>query len=237
MATPHISANPGEVAEGILLPGDPKRAKFIAETFFKDPVCFNNVRGILGFTGGYKGKRVSVMGTGMGIPSISIYANELFTQYGVKTAIRKGTAGAGPHDFPLGHVILAEGCCTTSDINRRIFPGNYACISDFDLLRSAYKNSKALGKTVTVGNVVSTDMFYPLESDPRYPLYYKYGVVGVEMEGAGLYTAAHRCGARALCMATVSDSKKNSKIMTVEERERSLTDMIEIALDTLVEFV
>ncbi len=237
MGTPHISAALGDVAEGILLPGDPMRAKFIAETYLENPVLFNDVRNMLGFTGTYKGKRVSVMGTGMGIPSISIYTNELFSMYGVKCAIRIGTAGAGPLDFPLGHIILAEGACTASDINHRTFPGTYACISDFDLLRSAHKNAVALGKTVTVGNVVSTDMFYPLESDPRYPLFYKYGVVGVEMEGAGLYTAAHRYGVKALCMATVSDSKKNEVIMTTEQRERSLTDMIEIALDTLVEFV
>ena len=237
MATPHISAKPGDIAEGILLPGDPLRARFIAETYLENPVCFNEVRGMLGYTGTYQGRRVSVMGTGMGIPSISIYANELFSQYGVKTAIRIGTAGAGPLDHPLGHIILAEGCCTTSDINHRIFPGTYAAISDFELLRTAHRMACSRGKSVSVGNVVSSDMFYPLAPDPRYSLFYEYGVLGVEMEGAGLYTAAHRYGARALCIATVSDSKKNEVKMTPEERERSLTDMIEIALDTIIEFL
>ncbi|MEG1181369.1 MAG: purine-nucleoside phosphorylase, partial [Oscillospiraceae bacterium] len=159
MATPHIRANDGEIAKSILLPGDPRRAKFIAENFLENPVLFNDVRGILGYTGTYKGKLISVMGTGMGIPSISIYANELMEKYGVKNAIRIGTCGAGKTEYDLGHIIMAQGCCTNSDINHHIFAGTYACVADFDLLRTAYKKALANKKSVSVGNVLSSDMF------------------------------------------------------------------------------
>ncbi len=236
MATPHIRAQKGDIAKSILLPGDPLRAKFIAENFLENPVLFNDVRNILGYTGMYKGRKLSVMGTGMGIPSISIYAQELMTQYGVENLIRIGTAGGLKAGMKLGDVILAQGCSTTSNINKLAFPGTYCPVADFDLLRTAYGKARALGKSVTVGNVLTSDMFYAVDEVADDPIWVKFGIVAVEMEGAGLYTAAARNGRRALCIATVSDIPGNKQEMTSQEREKTLTDMIAVALDTAWEF-
>ncbi|MEA5049865.1 MAG: purine-nucleoside phosphorylase [Oscillospiraceae bacterium] len=236
MATPHIRAEKGDIAKSILLPGDPLRAKFIAENYFENPVLFTDVRNILGYTGTYKGRRISVMGTGMGIPSISIYSQELMTQYGVRNLIRIGTAGGYKAGMRLGDVILAQGCSTTSNINRLVFPGTYCPIADFDLLRTAYQKAVALGKQVTVGNMLTSDMFYAVDEVVEDPVWTKFGIVGVEMEGAGLYTAAARNGCRALCIATVSDIMGSKEEMTSQQREKSLTDMIAIGLGTAWEF-
>lgn len=234
----HIGAKPGDIAKGILLPGDPLRAKYIAENFLEDAVCFNNVRGMLGFTGMYKGKRVSAMGTGMGVPSISIYINELFKEYGVECGIRIGTCGAMQPGIRMQDVIIGQGACTDNDFNRRIFPGTYCPVADFDMLRTAYLKVKELGLKAHVGNILSGDMFYPMADDPRGELWAKYGVLGGEMEAASLYTIAKKYGARALAMVTVSDSQfEEDGNMSPEEREKSLGNMITIALETLCEFV
>lgn len=235
MSTPHIKAQQGEIAESILLPGDPLRAKYIAENFFENPVLFNDVRNILGYTGTYKGKRVSAMGTGMGIPSISIYANELIEQYGVKNLIRVGTCGTAHPDIKLKDVILAIGCCTDNGFLRQVFPGDYAPIADFDLLNTAYEKAQARGLQTRVGLLKSSDMFYG-EKTPYDENWLKYGVLGFEMEGAALYAIAARFGVRALTIGTVSDGAHFDTELTSEEREKSLNDMITIALDTAIEF-
>jgi purine-nucleoside phosphorylase len=232
----HISAKPGDIAKGILLPGDPRRAEFIAGHFLSDAVCFNRVRGILGFTGNYRGKRVSVMGTGMGIPSISIYATELMRDYGVENLIRVGTCGAVQENLGVGSIIVGQGACSNSDFNRHIFPGTYCPLADFGLLRGAWLNVKRSGLKAHFGNIISGDMFYG-EDDPREKRWQEYGVLGGEMEAAALYTLAKKYGARALAMATVSDSQFGSRNMSAEEREKSLGDMIGLALETIVEFI
>jgi purine-nucleoside phosphorylase len=237
MSTPHIRAEKGDIAKGVLLPGDPRRAKYIAENFLEDPVLFNDVRGMLGFTGKYKGKRLSVMGSGMGIPSASIYITELYKFFDVENIIRIGTCGSWLDEYGIGSVFLAQGCSTTSNINRKIFNGSFCPLADFSLLRTAYLKSIALGKKVKVGNMLSSDLFYPLADDPKFENWKKFGIMGVEMEGAGLYTAAMRFNKRALMICTVSDTKTGERDMTPEERETSLNDMIELALDTMWEFV
>lgn len=232
----HIGAKPGEIAKGILLPGDPMRAKYIAENFLENPVCFNNIRNMLGFTGTYKGKRVSVMGTGMGIPSISIYVNELISQYGVENLIRVGTCGAMQPSVKIEDVIIAEGASTKSDFNRLIFPGTYCPVADFDLLRTAYLKTKELGMNAKIGNICSGDMFYGEKSelDENWE---KYGILGGEMEAAALFTIAKKFGVRALAMAMATDSRFEERIMTSDERERSVNKMVKLALETVVEFI
>ena len=236
----HIGAAAGDIAKGILLPGDPRRAKYIAENFLQDPKQFNNIRGMLGFTGTFKGKRVSVMGTGMGMPSISIYVTELLRDYGVENAIRIGTCGSMNPDIHIKDIILAEGACTDSMINQSVFGGTYCPVSDFDLLRTAYKKSRALGIKTWVGNVLSSDNFYQesLVCEKANALWMKYGVMAAEMESAALLTLAKKYNARALGMLTVSDSiVAKEPEMTALEREQSLRDMITIALETVCEFI
>ena len=221
MSTPHIQAELGQIAPRILLPGDPLRAKYIAETFFEDPVCFNEIRGMYGYTGTYKGVPVSAMGTGMGIPSISIYATELVKFYGVKTLIRVGTCGSFREEIGLKDIILAQGCCTDSGILRHKFDGDYAPLADFELLNTAYEKALEQGKK---------DKPYGFEN------WVKYGALGAEMEGAALYTIAARYGARALCVCSVSDGKFAGGVLSQEEKERSLKDMLSLALDAAVEY-
>ena len=194
----HIAARDGEIADRILLPGDPLRAKYIAETFLDDAVCYTDIRNILGYTGTYKGVRLSVQGTGMGIPSISIYATELMRDYGVKKLIRVGTCGAMRKDIRLRDVIIAQGATTDSSIIRNIFGGsiNYAPLADFTLLRQAYEQSVKQGIPARVGNIVSVDRFYDDEIDNDKLT--QYGIMAVEMETAGLYTLAAKYGAQAL---------------------------------------
>ncbi len=227
----HINAPEGAIAEAVLLPGDPLRAKFIAETFLKDIQCYNQVRGMYGFTGTYNGKKVSVQGTGMGQPSISIYVNELFRFYGVKKAIRVGTCGAIQKDIALRDVILAQGACTDSALNTRRFKGmNYAPIADFSLLSTADKKARELGLNVKVGLCVSSDMFY--DDDSNWKLWAEYGALGVEMEASELYTLAAKFKRQALAILTVSDHILLGGETTAEERQTSFTNMIKVALET-----
>ncbi len=236
MSTPHNRAKVGEIAKSILLPGDPLRAKYIAEKFLDDAVLVNDVRGMLGFTGRYKGKPVSVMGTGMGIPSISIYVNELIDVYGCRNLIRVGTCGAFLPEIGLKDVILGSGCCTDNGYLRKIFPGDFAPIPDFELLNTAYDKATELGVKPHVGLFKSSDLFYFEDMLHGPDNWLKYGVVGAEMEGAALYTLAQKARARALVIASVSDSMFIDHELTAEERERSLDNMIRIALETIVEF-
>ena len=235
MSTAHISASKGEIAKSILLPGDPKRAKYIADNFLEDAVLFNEVRGMLGYTGIYEGKKISVMGTGMGIPSVSIYATELCEIFGVETMIRIGTCGTFRKDISIGDLLFAQACCSDSGILSNNFPGTFAPIADFGLLMTAYKKATERGKTVRVGNLLSSDCFYPLGDPDTAKMFWKYGVLGVEMEGAGLYTVAAKYERKALAICTVSDTIENKQGMTPKEREQTLNDMIKLGLDVAFE--
>jgi len=227
----HIGAKPGDIAPTILLPGDPLRAKFIADTLLEDAVCFNEVRGMLGFTGTYQGKRVSVMGTGMGVPSHSIYVNELISEYGVKTLVRVGTCGALQPELELGDVVLAMAASSDSHINRLRFSGmDFAPTASFGLLMKAYEVSKAAGVNVRVGNILTSDTFYHDDPD-SWKLWATFGVLVVEMESAGLYTLAAKYGVDALSILTVSDSLVSGAQTTSQERERTFTQMVLLALD------
>ena len=228
--TPHIAANLGDFAETVLMPGDPKRSRFIAENFLEGAKLVNDVRGVQGYTGTYKGKRVSVMASGMGQPAIGIYSYELYNAFDVQSIIRVGTCGSFFEELSLGSIILAQGACTNGNyaVQYRL-PGTYAPIADFDLLRRAAEVCEQRNLVYRVGNVFSADMFYDdAHSDMDWA---KMGVLGVEMESAALYCNAARAGKKALCMCTVSDCfVGNGDKMTVEQRQNSLLDMIEVAL-------
>ncbi|WP_178985008.1 purine-nucleoside phosphorylase [Winogradskyella helgolandensis] len=227
----HIGAKKGEIAETILLPGDPLRAKWIAETFFENPQCFNEVRGMLGYTGTYQGKRVSVMGTGMGVPSISIYANELITEYGVKNLIRVGSAGSYQKDVKLRDVVLAMAASSNSGVNELRFGGaNYAPTADFGLFIKAVEAARTKNIEIKAGNVLSSDIFYE-DSKEAYVKWSKFGVLCVEMEAAGLYTVAAKHNVNALAILTISDSLVTGESTTSKERETTFKSMIEIALE------
>lgn len=227
----HIGAQSGDIAESILLPGDPLRAKFIAEQFLEDAVCYNDVRGMYGFTGSYKGKRVSVQGTGMGIPSISIYVHELLAEYGVKTLIRIGTCGSIQPELTVRDVILAIAASTDSNVNNIRFNGmNYAPAASFALLQKAWKAANQKGIPATVGPILTDDTFYA--DDPSFwKVWAEYGVLGIEMETAALYTLAAKFRAEALSIVTVSDDMITGKQATSEERQMSFTQMMELALE------
>ncbi|PHA03657.1 purine-nucleoside phosphorylase [Bacillus pseudomycoides] len=230
----HIGAKEGEIAESILLPGDPLRAKYIAENFLEDVTCYNNVRGMLGFTGTYKGKRISVQGTGMGVPSISIYVNELIQSYGVKNLIRVGTCGAIQKDVKVRDVIIAMTTCTDSNINRLTFPGfDFAPCADFNLLKKAYDAGVEKGLHIRVGNILTADVFYRESMDMVKKLG-DYGVLAVEMETTALYTLAAKYGVNALSVLTVSDHIFTGEETTAEERQTTFNEMIEIALDAAI---
>ncbi|MDK2896421.1 MAG: purine-nucleoside phosphorylase [Candidatus Atribacteria bacterium] len=225
----HIDAEIGEIAKTVLLPGDPMRAKFIAENYLENPVCYNQVRGMYGFTGEYQGKKVSVQGTGMGMPSISIYVNELIKDYRAETLIRVGSCGSLNQEVKIRDIILAIGACSNSKINQLRFNGrDFAPTANFELLRRAYNFAEEQGVTVRVGNVLSTDLFY--DEPDFWKIWNQYQVLAVEMETAELYTLAARYGVRALSILTVSDSVVTGEATTAEERERTFTDMINIAL-------
>ena len=234
MPTPHISAAEGDIAEAILLPGDPLRAKFIAETFLDDAREVTGVRGMLGFTGTYKGMPVSAMGTGMGIPSASIYVTELIRFYGVKRLVRVGSAGGLTTDVPLRGIILASGACTDSSVNRARYGGwDYAATADFGLLSATAGAADAQGLDVYVGNVHSSDSFYnPVPN--ALEIWQSMNVLAVEMEAAGLYAIAAGEGARALAVLTISDHLVSAEETTSNERERTFGDMITLALDGLL---
>jgi len=230
----HIAAKDGEIAEAILLPGDPLRAKFIAENFLENPMQYNEIRGMLGFTGTYKGTRVSVQGTGMGIPSISIYVNELFKDYGVKRAIRIGTAGSLQESLKLRDLVIAMSACTDSGANSIRFGGRgFAPTATFSLAQKAWETAVARGWQPAVGSVITSDMFYT-EDPQEWKLWAKYGVLAVEMETAELYTLAAKYGRECLSILTISDSLVSHGITTPEERQTTFTRMMEVALETAI---
>ena len=229
----HINAKVGEIAESILLPGDPLRAKFIAENFLEDVILYNEVRGMLGYTGYYKGKRISVQGTGMGLPSISIYLHELMRDYGVQKLMRIGTCGSINENVKLKDVVLGQASSTDNAMNLLRFDGkSYAPIADFELLKQAYDVAVAKNMQVKVGNVLASDTFYDddYEKDP-YQKWRDFGVMVVEMESAALYTLAAKYGRKALTLLTVSDHILTGEKCSSEERQNSFTDMMEIALE------
>ena len=233
MSTPHNNANKGDFAKTVLMPGDPLRAKFIAETFLTEPKLVNNVRGVQGYTGTYKGVPVSVMASGMGMPSIGIYAYELYTQYDVENIIRVGSAGAMRADLELGSVVAGQGACTNSNFaDQYELGGTYAPICDFDLLTAAVESAKELGVKMPVGNLYSSDTFY--DAAGRNMRFSKMGVMAVEMEAAALYMNAARYGKRALCICTISDHILTGELTTSEERQNSFTTMMKVALDVAV---
>jgi len=230
----HIGADAGQIAEAVLLPGDPLRAQHVAETYLEDPICYNRVRGMLGFTGTYQGKKVSVQGTGMGIPSISIYAHELIAEYGAKRLIRIGTCGALQDAMKLGDVVLAQAVSTDSAVNRIRFDGcDFAPAASFELLNKAYEIARERDVDVRVGTVLTTDTFYSDDPD-SWTLWARYGVLAVEMETAALYTLAAEHHAQGLSILTVSDSLVTKEIATAEQRQKGYTTMMEIALQVAV---
>ena len=230
--TPHIEAKFGEIAETVIMAGDPLRAKLMAERFLENPVQYNNVRGMLGFTGTYKGKRVSVQGHGMGIPSIGIYTYELYNFYGVKTIIRVGSAGAMHPDLHIGDLVIAMGACTNSNYaDQYRLPGTFAPIADFDLTRKAVESAEKFGFRYKVGNVYSSDIFYDEYSGLAD--WQKMGVLAVEMEAPALYMNAARSGNRALCICTISDSLVTGEATTAEQRQTGFTNMMEVAFSLI----
>lgn len=231
--TPHIGAREGEIAEKVIMAGDPLRAKFMAENFLENPVQYNNVRGMLGYTGTYKGKRVSVQGHGMGIPSIGIYTYELFNFYGVKSIIRTGSAGAYHLDLQLGDVVVGIGACTDSNYGAQYgLPGTFSPTADFALARAAVEKAEQMGVRYKVGNILSSDVFYGDSAD-GWKAWQKMGVLAVEMEAAALYMNAARSGNKALCICTISDSLVTGEACSAEQRQTSFTNMMEIAFDII----
>jgi purine-nucleoside phosphorylase len=224
----HIAAKPGEIAEAILLPGDPLRAQWIAENFFENAERYNTIRNMFGFTGTYKGKRISVQGTGMGMPSISIYAHELFNDYNVQTAIRVGTCG-GLGKTKLRDVVIAMAACTDSNINRKFFNLDFAATANYELLENAVKAARAHNMSHHVGAVATMDLFYDTSNAAQ--LLQDHGVLALEMETNALYTLAARFGRRALTIATVSDLVMTHEQTPAEEREQGFRNMIEVALE------
>ncbi|MBR0245667.1 MAG: purine-nucleoside phosphorylase [Bacteroidales bacterium] len=227
--TPHIGAKKGEIAPFVIMAGDPLRVQFMAEHYLENPVLFNKVRGMLGYTGTYKGKPVSVMGHGMGIPSISIYTYELFNFYDVKTIVRIGSAGACHKDLKIGDLVLAMGACTDSNYAAQFqLPGTFAPIADYGLLQKAVNNCNSFGYDYMVGNVVSSDVFY--SANPQTDKWMKMGVLAVEMEAAALYMNAAYSGNKALAMFTVSDHLITGEVTTAEQRQTTFTHMMDVAL-------
>lgn len=232
MSTPHNSAEKGEIAKTVLMPGDPLRAEFIAKTYLENPICYNKVRGMLGFTGKYRGIEVSVQGSGMGIPSIGIYSYELFNEYDVDNIIRVGTAGGIADNVNLRDIVIAMGSCTNSNYADQYgLPGTYAPTASYTLLSSAVKAAENHGCTYHVGNILSSDTFY--DDGNSLAAWQKMNVLAVEMESAALYMNAARAGKNALCILTVSDCPLKGLSTTAEERQTSFTDMMEIALETV----
>ena len=229
----HINATKGQIAEVVLMPGDPLRAKYIAEHYLTDVEQYNSVRNMFGYTGLYKGQRVSVQGSGMGIPSMMIYANELYTEFGVEKIIRIGSAGSIQPDVNVRDIVLAQGATTDSSIITNIFQGqvNFAPLASFDLLDKAYHLAKERGATVHVGNILSSDRFYNAELNKQK--LQEYGVLAIEMEAAGLYALAAQHKKQALAIVTISDHILTGEETTSEEREKTFNEMMEIALETV----
>jgi len=230
----HIEAKKGEIAESVLLPGDPMRAKWIAETFLDNAKCYNDVRGMLGYTGTFQGKPISVQGTGMGIPSALIYCHELINDYGVKNLIRVGSAGSYQKDINIRDIVIAMAASSTSGINNTRFVNcDYSPTADFDLFMKAALYAKENNIPIKAGNVLSSDQFYE-EDFNNYKKWADFGVLCVEMEAAGLYTIAAKFNVKALAILTISDSLVTGESTTADEREGSFSKMIEIALNTLL---
>lgn len=232
MSSVHIEAKKGEIAETILLPGDPLRAKFVADNLLEDAVCYNRVRNMLGFTGTYNGKRVSIQGTGMGMGSTAIYVNELINTYDVKNLIRVGTCGAIQTKLSVGQVILAMSASGDSGANRSDFNGlHYAATADFGLLQKAYEAAQRLKVDTIQGSIFSTNTFYDYNTPNRWDIWERHGVLGVEMETQILFTLAKRFDAKALSILTVSDNIRTGVAASAKDREQSYMDMMKIALE------
>lgn len=233
--TPHISAGKGEIAKTVLMPGDPLRSKFIAETFLENPVLVNNVRGVQGYTGTWKGVPVTVMASGMGIPAIGIYSYELYNFYDVDNIIRIGSAGALRDDLKLMDIVAAQGACTDSNFAHQFeLSGTFAPIADYTLLSEAVAAGREHGIELKVGNILSSDNFYSPVGKDSSDKWRDMGVMAVEMESAGLYMNAAAAGKRALCICTISDHIYRPEALSSEDRQTSFTQMMEIALDTAV---
>jgi len=232
--TPHINAKSGAFADAILMPGDPLRAKHIAETFLTGAEQVTDVRGMLGFTGTYEGRRVSVMGSGMGIPSASIYYKELITEYGVETLIRVGSCGAISQDVKLRDIVIGMGACTDSKVNRMRFGDHdFAAICHYDLLENAVNAARDINLNVKVGNLFTADLFY--NPDPSFfDVMEKHGIYGVEMEAAGLYGVCAEYGAKGLAVCTVSDHIRTGEALPPEDRQLTFNDMVKVALNSLL---
>jgi len=229
--TPHIKAVPEDFGKTVLMPGDPLRSKFIAENFLEDARLVNNVRGVHGYTGTYKGTKVTVMASGMGIPSIGIYSYELYNFFGVENIIRIGSAGAMLENIKIRDIVIGQGACTNSNfVSQYGIAGNFAPIADFKLMTSAVANCEKLGARYHVGNILSSDTFYS-DDKTATPAWMKMGVMAVEMEAAGLYMNAARAGKRALAICTISDHLLTHEETTAEERQNSFTQMMEVALE------
>ena len=234
LPTAHIEAKHGDIADTVLMPGDPLRAKFVAETFLEGAVQFNQVRGMLGFTGTYKGKKVSVMGSGMGCPSIGIYSYELFNFYGVENIMRIGTAGAISTDLVIGDIVIAQGACTDSAFVQQYgLPGPYAPISSYSLLEKAVASARQNGTRFAVGNVLTSDVFYSAD-DEALKKWQSMGVLAVEMESAALFMTAAKAQKSALTILTISDEVFTGRQTTSQERQTAFTGMMKIALETAV---
>ncbi len=226
--TPHIGAEYGEIADTVIMAGDPLRAKLMAERYLENPVLYNKIRGMLGYTGTYKGKRISVQGHGMGIPSIAIYTYELFNFYDVKTIIRVGSAGSMHPDLHVGDLVFAMGACTNSNFAAQFnLNGTYAPIADFDLLRAGVEEAEKRCFRYKVGNVYSSDTFY--DANPKTKQWQEMGVLAIEMEAPSLYMNAARAGAKALCLCTISDSLITGEETTAEERQNNFINMMDVA--------
>lgn len=228
----HIAAKNGDIADIVLMPGDPMRAKFMAEKYLENPVCYNERRAAFGFTGTFAGKRVSVQASGMGVPSISIYTHELLAEFGVRTLVRVGTCGSIQEDLNLNDIVLGMSACTDSSMNRRTFEGqDFAPTADFELLLNTYQVAKKQGVPVRVGPILTADTFY--DTKDFWKVWSKHGVLAVEMESTALYTLAARFGARALTILTVSDVIPTHAVMHPDDRERSLDRMVRLALESV----
>lgn len=231
MGTPHNAAERGEIASTVLMPGDPLRAKYIADTYLEDARCFNTVRNMLGYTGTYKGREISVMGGGMGMPSVGIYTYELYHRYEVEAIIRIGSAGALRDDIQLKDVVIGMGACTDSNYAAQYqLPGTFAPIADYGLLEKAVNTARAQGVSVKVGNILSSDIFYN-DDDEVNSKWRKMGVMAVEMEAAALYMNAARAGKKALCMLTISNHLFRQESISASERQSGFGQMMEIALE------
>lgn len=236
MATPHINAELGAFAETVLMPGDPLRAKFVAENYLEDVKEVTNVRNMLGYTGYYKGQRISVMGSGMGIASACIYYHELATVYGVKNLVRIGSCGAVAEEVQLGDIVIGMGACTDSKVNRMRFRDHdFAAIADYHLLEKAVEAGRKKGTSLRVGNLFSADLFYSPQPE-MFDTMEKYGILGVEMEAAGLYGVAAENGIRALAICTTSDHIRRGEKMSPEERQEGFHEMVSLTLEAALNF-